>query len=95
VRDLKSERPCQTERAHRNACAEYEPGVRTLVAGSEDYAAFNLGLQNIAIYLVTQVAMGAKEARTYRGSSGFHNFVLNTDFVRTFPRACEPAYTGT
>jgi hypothetical protein len=31
------------------------------------HATFNLGLHNIAIYLVTQVAISAKEAKTCHG----------------------------
>jgi hypothetical protein len=46
------------------------------------HAAFNLGLNNIAIYLVTQVAMGAKKARTRHGSGGLHKTLFEISHIR-------------
>src|SRR4029077_11199628 len=47
------------------------------------HATFNLVLNNIAIYLVTQVAMGAKKARTRHGSGSLHKTLFEISHIRS------------
>lgn len=49
------------------------------------HATFNLGLHNFAIYLITQVVMGPKQAKTRHGPSGLPLSGLATGL---------PHYTG-